>query len=74
MITPEARAVLAEMATDLEEMPLPLTFAGELTAFLKITAAGQILRQLNSSDLADPVIDRLLVAIQLIGAISGGEA
>lgn len=75
MITREARNALSEMAAQLEALPRPLTFAAELKAFLQVTAAGEIIKQLHTSDLADPVIDRLLVAIANIETFaSGGKA
>lgn len=73
-MNPEAKAILEEMAVALEGIsfrPKPLSDHDIFTAWVNIVAATTVLRQLNSSDKSDAVVDRLIVAIEQIDTIGG---
>lgn len=70
----EARAVLEQMAEALEGIsfrPKPLSDHDIFAAWVNIVAATTVLRQLDSSDKSDAVVDRLIVAIEQIDTIGG---
>lgn len=65
-MTREARAVLEHMAVSLERVIAkgqPVSVGDETLACVTLLAASQILAQLDSSAMADEVVERLRVAI-----------
>lgn len=73
MISPEARAVLRELADELEKLPRPLALLDELFATVAISRATDLLRDMTAAELSDADVARLYRAIERLDTI-GGEA
>ena len=72
-MTPEARAMLEQMAAELEAVVLkgvPLSVEDEVLSWHTLLAASQILSQMDSSAMADEIVNRLRAAVENVESLA----